>query len=412
MKRSCITSTAIALAALSLCSCANAGSSASSASTAAAETAAAEETQATESSEEALASELSTQLATQEEEEATADTQAAIDERNKTIYFSLDGTNLYLDETLQDVAATGLSFTYHDSATNTDIPVDEAFCNTAYTRGNLNITATDSSGNPVIVSLWNKWLDETPDTYGDLNVMNIGIAEPAPVAWSQASLGPYGIYIGMSSSDLTAAAGKPESNTEFVSSNTWLYSTMLVSRCRTGSRRRGMPAMFLIDDAANEIALKSASGYVILRRGGEVTFPSPAEDGPTDLLVLNLNSAREYDAQNKTRVLSGAFTFHEYNAYHQCLYEGSIGTEDAAVILSTGTLIDMSDSCLVLVNLTEEEAFRLLRKAALDHRSSVRGKTDQEALRTFLRYADEKCGIAPEPEKKGGFLSLFRRKKG
>ena len=224
MKRSCITSTAIALAALSLCSCANAGSSASSASTAAAETAAAEETQATESSEEALASELSTQLATQEEEEATADTQAAIDERNKTIYFSLDGTNLYLDETLQDVAATGLSFTYHDSATNTDIPVDEAFCNTAYTRGNLNITATDSSGNPVIVSLWNKWLDETPDTYGDLNVMNIGIAEPAPVAWSQASLGPYGIYIGMSSSDLTAAAGKPESNTEFVSSNTWLYS--------------------------------------------------------------------------------------------------------------------------------------------------------------------------------------------
>lgn len=230
MKRSCITSTAIALAALSLCSCGKSGSSAASASTAASaaetaavETAAAQQTQAPESAQ-ALASELSTQLATQDEEEAAANTHAAIDERNKTIYFSLDGTSLYLDETLRDVAATGLAFTYHDSATNTDIPVDEAFCNTAYTRGNLNITATDSSGNPVTVSLWNKWLDETPDTYGDLNVMNIGIAEPAPVAWSQASLGPYGIYIGMSSSDLTAAAGKPESNTEFVNSNTWLYS--------------------------------------------------------------------------------------------------------------------------------------------------------------------------------------------
>ena len=46
--------------------------------------------------------------------------------------------------------------------------------------------------------------------------------------------------------------------------------------------------------------------------------------------------------------------------------------------------------------------------------SEYRGRygVSQEALRTFLRYADEKCGIAPEPEKKGGFLSLFRRKKG
>lgn len=187
---------------------------------------------------------------------------------------------------------------------------------------------------------------------------------------------------------------------------------MLVSRRWPVSRGKGISAMFLIDDAANEIALKSASGYIILRRGGEVTFPSPAEDGPTDILVLNLNSAREYDAQKKIRTLSGAFTFHEYNAYHQCLYEGSIGAEDAAVILSTGTLIDMSDSCLVLVNLTEEEAWHFLRKVALDHQPSVRGKADQETLRTFLRYAGEKCGIAPEPEKKGGFLSLFRRRKG
>ncbi len=184
---------------------------------------------------------------------------------------------------------------------------------------------------------------------------------------------------------------------------------MLVSRCRTGSRRRGMPAMFLIDDAANEIALKSASGYVILRRGGEVTFPSPAEDGPTDLLVLNLNSAREYDAQNKTRTLSGAFTFHEYNAYHQCLYEGSIGAEDAAVILSTGTLIDMSDSCLVLVNLTEEEAFRRRRsgpfcgmrmKSAASHRSRRR------------RAASSPCSAAKrdetkEAKKRAGFPVRF-----
>ncbi|MGN1023191.1 MAG: hypothetical protein ACI4OJ_06830 [Lachnospiraceae bacterium] len=232
MKKSLITLLGVLLVIPAFAGCGSTASSADSSTAASseqtasavAETAATTaETEASDTEEE-LAVELSTQLSTQDAEEAAANTQEAIDERNKTIYFSLDGTDLYLDETLRDVVATGLSFTYHDSSTNTDVPVDDAFCDTAYTRGNLNITATDSSGNPVTVSLWNKWLDETPDTYGDLNVMNIGIAEPAPVTWSQASLGPYGIYIGMSSSDLTAAAGKPESNTEFVNSNTWLYS--------------------------------------------------------------------------------------------------------------------------------------------------------------------------------------------
>lgn len=234
MKKSLITRLGVLLAIPALAGCGSTAAStaaSSAAATAAAQTSAAEattspaaaDTEAADTEEE-LAAELSTQLSTQDAEEAAANTQDAIDERNKTIYFSLDGTDLYLDETLRDVIATGLSFTYHDSSTNTDVPVDEAFCDTAYKRGNLNITATDSSGNPVTVSLWNKWLDETPDTYGDLNVMNIGIAEPAPVTWSQASLGPYGIYIGMSSTDLTAAAGEPESNTEFVNSNTWLYS--------------------------------------------------------------------------------------------------------------------------------------------------------------------------------------------
>ena len=170
--------------------------------------------------------------------------------------------------------------------------------------------------------------------------------------------------------------------------------------------------MFLLNDANSQIALKSASAYVILRQNGEVSFPSTAESGPTDVLVLNLSSAKEYDAQKKVRTFSGAFTFHEYNAYHQCLYEGSIGANDQAVLLSTGTLIDMSDSCLVLVNLTEEAAWTFLRETARQHEPEVKGKADKEALREFLQYSEQKLGLPAEPEKKGGLFSLFHHKKG
>lgn len=170
--------------------------------------------------------------------------------------------------------------------------------------------------------------------------------------------------------------------------------------------------MFILNNEKSEIVLKSASAYIMMQQGGEYAFPSVVEEGPTDMLCMNLSSAKEYASQNKIRSFSGAFSYHEYNAYHQCLYEGKIDAGDHAVLLSTGTLIDMSDSCLVFVNLSEDEAWHMMLDIAEKHMSSVQGKGNLETLQDFIRFAQEKCGIEPEPvKKKGGLFGFLHRKK-
>ncbi len=170
--------------------------------------------------------------------------------------------------------------------------------------------------------------------------------------------------------------------------------------------------MFILNTESSSIALKSASAYIILDHDGELTFPSPVEAGPVDMLLDSLKSALDFMDQKKVRTFTGAHSYHEYNAYHQCLYEGNIGAADHALILSTGTLIDMSDSCLVLVNLSETEALQLMLRAAKEHAVSSKNKSAMEKRTEILRALDEKLGLPVEKEeKKGGLFSFLHRKK-
>lgn len=172
--------------------------------------------------------------------------------------------------------------------------------------------------------------------------------------------------------------------------------------------------MFILsNEDRNEILLKSDSGYVIhFGKDGKPDYPSVTSiDTAADALTLNLGSARDFDEKHQVKNFTGRISYRQRNAYGQLIYEGEIPADEKAVIVSLGDLIDMSDSTLVLVNLTADDAWKALLSIAQQHQTDVTDKNDRKTLDDFIRYASGKCGVTPPPEKKSGFLSgLFHRK--
>lgn len=172
--------------------------------------------------------------------------------------------------------------------------------------------------------------------------------------------------------------------------------------------------MFILsDEERNEIVLKSDSGYIIhFGADGTPDYPSVlSSDTAADALTLNLGSAKDFDEKNQVKTFAGRISYRQRNAYGQLIYEGEIPDGEQAVVVSLGDLIDMSDSTLVLINITPEDAWKKLLEIASQHLPEVTDKNDHKALQEFIRYASEKCGVTPPPEKKSGFLSgLFHRK--